>query len=82
MNEKKVSRNGCRQILINSSFVKNKNFIKKIIKIYGNQFVVIGVDLRHNNSNYSCYFNRGKNKINTTFKKHFFEINKLSPGEI
>ena len=64
---RKFQEMGADKILINSSFVKNKNFIKKIIKIYGNQFVVIGVDLRHNNSNYSCYFNRGKNKINTTF---------------
>lgn len=79
---RKFQEMGADKILINSSFVKNKNFIKKIIKTYGNQFIVIGVDLRLNNSNYSFYFNRGKNKINTTFKKHFFEINKISPGEI
>ena len=79
---RKFQELGVDKILINSSFITNKTLLKKIVKTYGNQFIVIGVDVRKINSNYFCYFNRGKNIINYSLKKYLTEINKISPGEV
>ena len=62
---------GADKILINSSFVINPALIKKIIKTYGNQFVVIGIDFKKIKSKYICYFNRGKKKNKQKYKKIF-----------
>ena len=43
---RKFQEIGADKILLNSSFVNNQRLIKKIIKTYGNQFVVIGIDLK------------------------------------
>ena len=43
---RKFQEIGADKILLNSSFVTNQRLIKKIIKTYGNQFVVIGIDLK------------------------------------
>ena len=79
---RKFQELGVDKILINSSFVTNPTLIKRIIKTYGNQFVVIGIDFKKIKSKYVCYFNRGKKKINKNIKKYLSEMNKTSPGEI
>ena len=79
---RKFQELGADKILINSSFVKNKRLLKRITKTYGNQFVVIGIDVRKINSKYFCYFNRGKDKIKDNLKKYLSKVNQILPGEI
>lgn len=79
---RKFQELGADKILINSLVVKDKQFVKKLIKIFGNQFIVIGLDLKLKKNIYKCYFNRGKSLINQTLDNYLKEINTLSPGEI
>ena len=44
---KKISKLGVDKILVNSLFVSNKKLIEKIVKTYGNQFIVIGIDVKN-----------------------------------
>ena len=43
---RKFQELGVDKILINSSFVKKEFLVKQITKIFGNQFLVIGLDLK------------------------------------
>ena len=79
---RKFQELGVDKILVNSLFVSNKKLIEKIVKTYGNQFIVIGIDVKKINLKYSCFYNRGKTKIKSDFKKYLFEIKKFAPGEI
>lgn len=79
---RKFQELGADKILINSSAVKNKKFVKKLINMFGSQFVVIGLDLKFKKNMYKCYFNRGKSLINQTLDNYLKEINNISPGEI
>ena len=79
---RKFQELGADKILINSSFIKNEAIVKKIIKVFGSQFLVLGLDFKESKNNYKCYYNRGKNVINLPLNKYLAKINKLSPGEI
>ena len=79
---RKFQELGVDKILVNSLFVSNKKLIEKIVKTYGNQFIVIGIDVKKINLKYSCFYNRGKTKIKSDFKEYLFEIKKFAPGEI
>ena len=73
---------GADKILINSVLKTNEKIVKKIVKIFGNQFVVIGIDIKKIKSNYSCYYSRGKKKINFPLKKWIKKIKSIEPGEV
>lgn len=79
---RKFQELGADKILINSSVVKNQEFVKKIIKIFGSQFLVVGIDLKIRKAEYKCYYNRGRDIINLPLNKYLEKINSLSPGEI
>lgn len=73
---------GVDKILINSLVHTNINVVNEIIKIFGNQFLVVGIDVKRINNKYYCYYNRGQNKIKDSIDKYIELIKKLNPGEI
>jgi len=73
---------GADKILINSVLKTNEKIVRKIVKIFGNQFVVIGIDFKKNKSSYGCYYNRGKKKINLSLKKWIKKVKSIEPGEV
>jgi len=79
---RKFQNLGADKILINSLLKTDQNLVKKIINTFGNQFVVIGLDLKKVGSKYYCYYDRGNKKIKISFKKWLKKINLISPGEV
>ena len=79
---RKFQELGADKILINSAITKNQSFVKEVIKVFGSQFLVIGLDFKENKKKYKCYYNRGKSEIKLHLNKYLDKINKISPGEI
>ena len=79
---RKFQELGADKILINSSIIKNLEFVKKIIKIFGSQFLVIGLDLKLKKNEYKCFYSRGKVLIKLPLDKYLKRINNISPGEV
>ena len=73
---------GADKILLNTLLKTNQKLVEKIIKIFGNQFLVIGIDVKKIGSNYLCYFKGGQKKINSSLKKWIKKIKLISPGEV
>lgn len=75
-------RFGVDKILVNSVSVKNEKLLKKAINIFGNQFIVIGLDVKKEKNSYNFYHKNGQKKINTSFTKWIKKIKEFNPGEI
>ena len=56
--------NGADKILINSAVYNNPNLIDEIAKTYGEQSIIIGIDLKKDNNNYFIYIENGSKKLN------------------
>lgn len=57
-------RAGADKISINSGALKNPNLIKDAATIYGNQCVVLSVDVKKTNNNYYIFTNGGQTNTN------------------
>ena len=73
---------GADKILINSLLKTNQKLVEKIVKIFGNQFLVLGIDVKKIKSNYFCYYKKGKKKINVSLKAWIKKIKFIAPGEV
>ena len=58
---------GVDKILVNSLTVKNEKLVEKAINIFGNQFIVIGLDFKKEKNSYKFFYNNGKKKIKYSF---------------
>ncbi len=59
-------RSGADKVSINSSFLKNPEIIKKASKYFGNQSIIVSIDLyREGNKKYKIY-NKNLNEINVS----------------
>ncbi len=79
---KKFQKIGADKILLNSLLIENPKKVKDIINIFGNQFVIVGIDVKKINGINYCYYNGGKKKINKDLNKYLNFIKKINPGEI
>ncbi|MBN2663711.1 MAG: imidazole glycerol phosphate synthase subunit HisF [Bacteroidales bacterium] len=80
---KRIFAIGVEKVIINSAIILNRNLISEGAKIYGNQSIVVSVDVKKDFfGKYNCYFNSGKNKIKTDFITFVKEIEQLGAGEI
>ncbi len=79
---KKFQKLGADKILLNSLLIKNPKKVKEIINIFGNQFVIVGIDIKKINGKNFCFYNRGKNKINMDLNEYLNFLKKVNPGEI
>ena len=81
--EIKVFQNlGVDKILINSIAVRNEKLLKRIINIFGSQFVVIGLDVKKKKNSYNFFYNNGKKKIEISARNWINKVKKFKPGEI
>jgi len=74
--------NGSDKILINSEIHKNKDVINKISEFYGEQSIVLGVDIKKIDNQYFIFTNNGKEKAEENTKIIFEKVSKLKFGEI
>jgi len=86
INSKKIASdllsNGADKILINSAVYNNPNLIDEIAITYGEQSIIIGIDLKKEEDNYFIYIENGSKKININLKEYLEKICDLSFGEI
>lgn len=62
------------KILINTEAYLNPNLINEISKVYGDQSIIVGVDLKKINKNYFVFVNNGQTQVNEKAEK---VINKI-----
>ena len=74
--------NGSDKILVNTEFLKNYKITNDISTTFGEQSIIIGIDLKKDNGKYSIYSNNGQKKIKKKPEDIFREISKLRFGEI
>ena len=78
---KKLLNMGADKVIINTA-LKNENFIKKAVKIFGSSTIIGSVDCKKKNNNYEVYINRGEKIISKNCNKFSKKIESLGVGEI
>lgn len=74
---------GADKVCINSSAVKDLNFIENAISKYGSQCIVISIDYKINDKNKKeIYINSGNTSTGILLENFIEKINKIEPGEI
>ncbi len=80
---RKYFENGADKIFLNNSFHSNLELCKKIIKIYGKQSLIAGVDVKKRNNDYYISTEHSKKDTNTKLKSWIEFISKnIGAGEI
>ena len=74
--------NGADKILINSAAHNEPQIIDEIASTYGEQSIIIGIDLKKENQNYFIYIDNGSKKISLSLTEYLSKINKLKFGEV
>lgn len=70
------------KILINSAFHFNSELIEDISQVYGEQSIILGIDLKKIGNEYFSFVENGKKKIQKNLKEIFKKIEKSSFGEL
>jgi cyclase len=79
----KIFSIGYEKIVINSAAIKNPNLIKEISKIYGNQSIIVSIDIKQNIfKQYEVYCNSGTINTKKNPKDWALEVQKMGAGEI
>jgi len=74
---------GADKVCINSSAIKDMNFLEKAINKYGSQCVIISIDYKVNKNNQKEIFIDSGNTPTGILLENFIEkINQIGPGEI
>ncbi len=74
--------NASDKVLINSSFHLEPKLVDEISKVFGEQSIVVGIDLKKTNDDYSIYINNGNKRIEKELKETFKDLEKRSFGEL
>ena len=78
----KLLKSGADKISINSSAIKNPSLINKAAKKFGNQCVVLSMDVKKEDGIYRIYINGGREKTNLTALNWAKKAVNLGAGEI
>ena len=74
---------GADKVCINSSAIRDLNFIEKAINKYGSQCIVISIDYKTNkNKDKEIYIDSGNTPTGILLENFIEKINKTQPGEI
>lgn len=80
---KRIFAIGVEKVIINSSIHKSPELVSIAAKIYGNQSIVVSVDVKKGTfGGYSCYSHNGKNKIKQKLVDYVKHIESIGAGEI
>ena len=76
-------KEGADKICINTEAVKNPELIKESSKMFGSQFIVVGIDVKKDSSaNYEVIINRGSENTGMNPVNWAKEVEKQGAGEI
>ena len=74
--------NGADKILINSAVFTNPQIIDEIATTYGEQSIIIGIDLKQENGKYFVYIENGSKNIDIDLTEYLLNMNDLKFGEV
>ncbi len=75
-------RAGADKVSINSAAIKNPNIIEESSKYFGSQCIVVAVDVKKNNNNWSVYSHGGTRNTNIDALEWLKKVEQLGAGEI
>ena len=76
-------RVGADKVCINTSAIKNINFVEEAVHKYGSQCIVVSIDYKINKENKKeIFINSGKTPTGIILEDFIEKINKVDPGEI
>ncbi len=84
-NEKEVDkllRIGVDKIVINSAAVKNPNFLRKLVNIYGSSTISVNIETAQINGKYKIFTETGRVNTNIDLHDWIDQVQKLEVGEI
>ncbi len=73
---------GADKVLVTSQSVKEKDFVKKSAREYGNQCIVVGVDIKLKDNEYVVSYDSGKNYSNLKIFNYIEYLKEQGAGEI
>ena len=73
---------GADKIILNSVAYENPDFISRVSKKYGKQFVVISIDGKLEDGKYLAFTNNGRKSIGLTVDDWAHKVEQLGAGEI
>ena len=73
---------GADKILINSQAVKNPNFIYELSKKFGNQSIVINIEVKKINKNWEVFITNGRDRTGLEVEDWIKKCQDLGAGEI
>jgi len=74
---------GVEKVIINSFAIENPVFVREASKRYGNQSIVVAIDVKRNSSGkYEVFSFGGRKKAKLNLVEHVKEMEKLGAGEI
>lgn len=74
--------NGSDKILLNTAVLENTSLVNKIAKVYGEQSILVGIDLKKIENNYYIFSNNGQKKENVKIKDYIKKLSDLNFGEL
>ena len=73
---------GADRDFVNSSFLRNKNFIIETVKYFGSTTIVCGIEVQKKGDEYFCYMDFGREETQINFKDWVSEVQSKGVGEI
>lgn len=73
--------NGADKVLVNTLAVHHQVELYKIVEKYGQQSVVLGVDVKRIEGTYRAFTYAGSEEVRRSPKEHFLHLNNLPAGE-
>ncbi len=73
---------GADKVSINSAAIKNPDIIKKSSKFFGSQCIVVAIDVKKNNNNWTVYSHGGTKNTGIDAVKWLKKVESLGAGEI
>ena len=67
---------------MNTAVIENTSLINKIATVYGDQSILVGIDLKKIINNYFIFTNNGQKKENINIKDYIAKLSDLNFGEL
>ncbi len=74
--------NGADKVIINSGAYKDPNLVKQVADKYGQQAVVIGIDVKQEGEKFNVYIDNGAILVNDNPVEYTKKVEQLGAGEI
>jgi cyclase len=79
---KKLLNVGADRIIVNSSALRNSNFLIDVKNIFGDQFLTVSIEAKKIQGKYYCMMDHGRENSNIEVKDWVKQLNEMAIGEI